>query len=439
MSRLVDPKKLKPHPERELVPPPSDAEYQGLKSDIRAQGILVPITCSEEVILDGHTRWEIAKELGLDEVPVTRLAARSEEEQLDILLGINVRRRQMNNDQKRTLAANVIKKWPEKSDRALASMTGLSHPFIGTVRADLELQGEVETTSTREGQDGVEQPATKPKKKAGKPAAKPKKEEPAPEPKGATDDPARHSSDAEDLPETGSEDESSEEPHDRGDPLRRVVTVEAWPYPGPEILEAGCSACGANPGDLCSDIETGESFDEAVHAARINAATDAREAKKDDGPGHRFAEVTKMVKKKLEGRSAPSVEELYQAAKKIEPKVGKLTLRQFNARFPLQIKRGQMPYVEDGGAEDAAPGSPERKALVEWCEEVALSAPPARKSPELVDLLGGEPLEDELCGMLVEVSRTLQTLVTISRRLRSGGKPQDAEDEPAPEPAGAGA
>jgi len=49
--------------------------------------------------------------------------------------------------------------------------------------------------------------------------------------------------------------------------------------------------------------------------------------------------VMEFVEKELASNPDVSTTELFEKAKKVDVGVGKLSLRQFNARFPLQIKR----------------------------------------------------------------------------------------------------
>jgi hypothetical protein len=51
--------------------------------------------------------------------------------------------------------------------------------------------------------------------------------------------------------------------------------------------------------------------------------------------------VMEFVQKELQQDPKQSTTELFEKAKKMDTGVGKLSLRQFNARFPLQIKRNQ--------------------------------------------------------------------------------------------------
>lgn len=51
--------------------------------------------------------------------------------------------------------------------------------------------------------------------------------------------------------------------------------------------------------------------------------------------------VMQFVKDELAAEPDVETSELFERAKKVDPSVRKLSLRQFNARYPLQIKRRQ--------------------------------------------------------------------------------------------------
>lgn len=51
--------------------------------------------------------------------------------------------------------------------------------------------------------------------------------------------------------------------------------------------------------------------------------------------------VMQFVKDQLAAEPDVETSELFERAKKVDPSVRKLSLRQFNARYPLQIKRRQ--------------------------------------------------------------------------------------------------
>ena len=49
-----------------LVPPLSDSEFQALKKSIKIKGMYMPIVISHGIVLDGHHRFKICKELGIE-------------------------------------------------------------------------------------------------------------------------------------------------------------------------------------------------------------------------------------------------------------------------------------------------------------------------------------------------------------------------------------
>jgi hypothetical protein len=55
----------------------------------------------------------------------------------------------------------------------------------------------------------------------------------------------------------------------------------------------------------------------------------------------RNEDVMNMVKSELEKDPSIGLESLYARAKAIDSSVGELSLRQFHARYPLQVKRGK--------------------------------------------------------------------------------------------------
>jgi N6-adenosine-specific RNA methylase IME4 len=62
---------LTPHPLASRLPAMTDTERAALRADITSHGITTPIEATPDgVILDGHARWRVARELGRAGVPV---------------------------------------------------------------------------------------------------------------------------------------------------------------------------------------------------------------------------------------------------------------------------------------------------------------------------------------------------------------------------------
>lgn len=98
----------------DIVPPLSDAEYADLKTSIKNHGIQVPIIVDEEkVALDGGHRLKIAAELKIpqEKIPYTIKGDLADDEaKMAYALEINVRRRQLNKQQKDKLIRDLLKK-----------------------------------------------------------------------------------------------------------------------------------------------------------------------------------------------------------------------------------------------------------------------------------------------------------------------------------------
>jgi hypothetical protein len=89
----------------------------------------------------------------------------------------------------------------------------------------------------------------------------------------------------------------------------------------------------------------------------------------------RNEDVMNMVRSELEKDPKIGLESLYARAKAVDSSVGELSLRQFHARYPLQIKRGK------ARAEGKKPTRSARKkrASRQASESQAASAPRARR------------------------------------------------------------
>lgn len=85
---------------RTLVPLPTEQDLRGLKEDIHENGIRIPIDINpQKIILDGHCRYRLAKELGLKKVPFRVRKLHNELEEKAYILSIH-RRRHFNNAQR---------------------------------------------------------------------------------------------------------------------------------------------------------------------------------------------------------------------------------------------------------------------------------------------------------------------------------------------------
>ena len=83
-----------------LVNPLSSLEYQSLKTSIEEKGMYLPIIINQDnVLLDGHNRYQICQELGIEPRFETKIFE-DELEEKEFVIEINLKRRQLNNFQK---------------------------------------------------------------------------------------------------------------------------------------------------------------------------------------------------------------------------------------------------------------------------------------------------------------------------------------------------
>jgi len=149
-------------PKYQLMPPLSESEYQALKADIAARGVLVAIEKDEQGnTLDGHHREQICKELGFEDYPTNQRLGMSEDEKIYHAITMNLARRHLSAEQRRGLVASLRKM--EWSLPRIADAIGIS---LATVWRDLDstfTNEKVELPETITGKDGKRRAAHQPK------------------------------------------------------------------------------------------------------------------------------------------------------------------------------------------------------------------------------------------------------------------------------------
>jgi hypothetical protein len=125
----------------QLLPPLSDEEYQALKADIAAQGVLVPVVIDEDTgeVIEGHHRLKAWTELRVAGVKVpdypkqvVRFA--NDDDRVAFVLAANLFRRHLTREQRAEVVARLrAEGW---SLRRIGETVGVSHP---TVLGDLKI------------------------------------------------------------------------------------------------------------------------------------------------------------------------------------------------------------------------------------------------------------------------------------------------------------
>ncbi len=146
----------------QLLPPLTDAEYDALRDDIKAHGILQPIDVDEHgVILDGHHRQQIAVELGISCPRRTIKGLHGDPSKRTYALTVNTNRRHLTQEQRRYLVENSLRLDPQMADRDHARRTGVSPSTVGVARERLAASGQVPRLDTRTDSLGRQQPAVR--------------------------------------------------------------------------------------------------------------------------------------------------------------------------------------------------------------------------------------------------------------------------------------
>ena len=95
---------------KKLVPRPSSEEYDKLMEDIKVKGIEDPIILSQKnILIDGYTRYDIAKKLEINDIPVESKTFASEEEEREFCIRKALLRRHLTVAQKAELGLILLK------------------------------------------------------------------------------------------------------------------------------------------------------------------------------------------------------------------------------------------------------------------------------------------------------------------------------------------
>ncbi len=137
------------------LPSLTTEQYEGLKADIRVNGILVPVIRDEQGnTIDGFAREQIAAELKLTDVPCRVVAGLSDEEKRHLALSVNVHRRHLTPEQKRRLIGEELGRTPDISNNWLGEVLGVDGETVLAVRKELELVGAIPVLTELRGRDG---------------------------------------------------------------------------------------------------------------------------------------------------------------------------------------------------------------------------------------------------------------------------------------------
>jgi ParB-like chromosome segregation protein Spo0J len=133
-------KEYKIHPAANLFPLMTESEISELANDIKANGLLIPITRKGDELWDGRNRLKACEKAGVKPrfaEPPRGANAES------FIIAANIRRRHLTPDQRLSLIAAVLKSNPAKSDRAIAKIVKHDHKTVAKVRRKEEHVGTI--------------------------------------------------------------------------------------------------------------------------------------------------------------------------------------------------------------------------------------------------------------------------------------------------------
>jgi ParB-like chromosome segregation protein Spo0J len=144
--------KLEPHPLSKLFPLISEDDFYQLVADIKLNGLHHPIVRYQGMILDGNHRYRACELLKITakfapDFTGDNAAARN------YVISANIHRRHLDPDDRKRIAAELLKLEPTKSNRQLGEETKLDHKTVGNVRAELEATGEIPQLESTTGAD----------------------------------------------------------------------------------------------------------------------------------------------------------------------------------------------------------------------------------------------------------------------------------------------
>lgn len=124
--------KMTLHPFANSIPSMQPDEYAALVNDIKANGLLLPITLYKGKILDGRHRAKACQALKIK--PSCDEFVGGDAEAKAFVLSINAHRRHLSMKQRRDLIAAELKSDPAQSDRSIARKAKVSDKTVAAAR-----------------------------------------------------------------------------------------------------------------------------------------------------------------------------------------------------------------------------------------------------------------------------------------------------------------
>lgn len=101
---------------KDLIPRPCEEDMLAIRDDIKKNGIEYPIIINKNnLVIDGHTRIDIARGLGHTEVPVKIKEFKNKEAEINFIIQVNILRRHLKSVQKLGVGLKLLEIEKEKA------------------------------------------------------------------------------------------------------------------------------------------------------------------------------------------------------------------------------------------------------------------------------------------------------------------------------------
>ncbi len=150
------------HPFSNKFPLLNGDEFNEFVGDIETHGLREPITLYENQILDGRNRYRAC--LRLKRKPQFKKFKGDAAAARAFVISQNIVRRHLKAKEKREAIAALLKATPEKSDRQIGKIAGVSKNTAAAVRSEMEGRGQIDHVEKRKDTQGRAQPAAKRKR-----------------------------------------------------------------------------------------------------------------------------------------------------------------------------------------------------------------------------------------------------------------------------------
>ena len=124
------------HPLADEWPLLEGEDFENLVEDIKAHGLREPIWLYQGMILDGRNRYRACLKAGI-EPKFRQYDPVVQSDPVAFVISVNANRRNLDLNAKKGVAAKMIRRDPNSSDRSIAKAVGLDNKTVGKVRERL--------------------------------------------------------------------------------------------------------------------------------------------------------------------------------------------------------------------------------------------------------------------------------------------------------------